>query len=83
MAPALDAVREREELTMPNVPAFHSVQQRAKPAENRIYHDNDRCFSARDIPQHDRREGAEGYRLCIECTRLDAALVAASAPVNG
>jgi hypothetical protein len=61
---------------MANVPAFHSVQQAKRPAENRVHHDNDRCFSGRDIPQHDRREGAEGYRLCVECTRLDEALLA-------
>jgi hypothetical protein len=63
---------------MSNVPAFHSVQQAKRPAENRVYHDNDRCFSGRDIPQHDRREGAEGYRLCVECARLDEALVSAA-----
>lgn len=66
---------------MTKVSAFHSVLQAKRPAENRIYHDNDRCFSARDIPGHDRREGDAGYRLCVECTRLDAALVAA-APVR-
>lgn len=62
---------------MPNVPAFHSVQQAKRPAENRIYHDNDRCFSAREIPGHDRREGAADYRLCGECTRLNQALLSA------
>ena len=64
---------------MPNVPAFHSVQQAKRPAENRVYHDNDRCFSARDIPGHDRREGTADYRLCGECARLDQALVTAVA----
>jgi hypothetical protein len=63
---------------MPNVPAFHSVQQAKRPAENRIYHDNDRCFSAREIPGHDRREGPADYRLCVECTRLDEALLSAA-----
>lgn len=42
------------------------------------HQDNDRCFSGRDIPQHDRREGAEGYRLCVECARLDQALLSAA-----
>jgi len=63
---------------MPNVPAFHSVQQAKRPVENRIYHDNDRCFSAREIPGHDRREGAADYRLCGECARLNQALLAAA-----
>ena len=62
---------------MPNVPAFHSAQQAKRPSEHRIYHDNDRCFSGRDIPGHDRREGIVDYRLCVECARLDAALLSA------
>lgn len=55
---------------MATVPAFHSVNQAAKPPAHRIYHDNDRCFPGRDIPQHERLQGDHGYRLCIECTRL-------------
>jgi len=55
---------------MATVPAFRSVNQAAKPPEHRIYHDNDRCFPGRDIPQHERLQGDEGYRRCVECTRL-------------
>ncbi len=54
------------------VPAFHSVTQAKKPETHRIYDDNDRCFSGRDIPQHERRLGDLGYRLCVECIRLGA-----------
>ena len=57
---------------MAKVPTFYSVHQAKKPEDHRVYHDNDRCFSGRDIPQHDRREGDEGYRLCVECARLGA-----------
>lgn len=59
---------------MPRVQAFHSVDQARKPEDHRIYHDNDRCFSARGIFQHQRLDGDGGYRLCVECTRLDEAL---------
>jgi hypothetical protein len=62
---------------MARVPTFYSVLQAKKPEDHRIYHDNDRCFPGRDIPQHDRRVGDNGYRLCLECTRLDAVAVAA------
>ena len=55
---------------MTTVPSFHSVSQAAKPPEHRIYHDNDRCFPGRDIPQHERVPGDEGYRRCVECARI-------------
>lgn len=57
---------------MPKVVAYRSVTQAAKPAAHRIYHDNDRCFPGRDIPQHQRLEGDGGYRLCSDCARLGA-----------
>lgn len=57
---------------MPTVPAYRSVTQAAKREEHRIYHDNDRCFPGRDIPQHQRLEGDGGYRLCADCARLGA-----------
>jgi len=57
---------------MAKVTAFHSVQQASKPEDHRIYHDNDRCFSGRDISQYDRIDGDNGYRLCVECARLNA-----------
>jgi hypothetical protein len=58
---------------MSTVPAFHSTLQAKKLAEHRIYHNTDRCFSGRDVALHERLEGDNGYRLCVECTRLSAA----------
>jgi len=55
---------------MAKVPTFCSVQQARLPEAHRVYHDNDRCFSGRDISLHDRCVGDEGYRLCVECARL-------------
>ncbi|MEO8457275.1 MAG: hypothetical protein ABI559_05625 [Chloroflexota bacterium] len=54
------------------VPSYYSVHHGKKPEAHRVYHTNDRCFSGRDIPQQDRREGDNGYRLCVECARLNA-----------
>jgi hypothetical protein len=61
---------------MAKVPTFYSVHEAKKPEAHRVHHENDRCFSGRDIPQHDRRVGDNGYRLCVECTRLGAVALA-------
>jgi hypothetical protein len=66
---------------MATVPAFHSVNQAAKPPAHRIYHDNDRCFPGRDIPQHERLQGDHGYRRCIECIRLGSLQASPVSPV--
>jgi hypothetical protein len=55
---------------MVTVAAFHSTLQAKKPAEHRIFHNTDRCFSGRDIALHERVAGDNGYRLCVECARL-------------
>ena len=57
---------------MPKVVAFHSVTQANKPEAYRIHHDNDRCFSGRDISLYERLDGDGGYRLCVECRRLSS-----------
>ena len=54
---------------MPKVADFHSVNEVNKPAANRVYHNNSSCAPGRDIPQHERRNGAGGYRLCDECKK--------------
>lgn len=48
-----------------------SVNEVNKPPENRVYHNNSECHSGRDIPQHDRILGTNGYRLCAHCIHLN------------
>ncbi len=67
---------------MAKVPTFCSVDQVKKPEAHRVHHDNDRCFSGRDIALHDRRVGDKGYRLCVECTRLGAVALAPTAELS-
>jgi hypothetical protein len=64
---------------MATVPAYYSALQARKPEDHRVYHDNDRCFSGRDIPLHERLAGDNGYRLCVECVRLSAVALAPQA----
>lgn len=52
---------------MPRVPDFYSINEAAKPAAHRVYHNNSACPPGRDIPQHERRSGTGGYRLCDDC----------------
>lgn len=56
---------------MPATPAFHSVNEADKPAANRVHHNNSACPPGRDIPQHERRSGTGGYRLCHNCDNLN------------
>jgi hypothetical protein len=57
---------------MSKVPEFYSINEINKHAENRIHHNNDACASGRDIPDHERRNGTGGYRLCGRCEELNA-----------
>jgi len=52
------------------VPEFYSVNEIKKLEELRVHHNNDSCPSGRNIPQHERRSGVGGYRLCKECQTL-------------
>ena len=54
---------------MPRVSDFYSVNEAAKPAANRVHHNNSLCPSGRDIPAGERRLG-HPYRLCEHCERL-------------
>jgi hypothetical protein len=54
------------------VPAFNSINQLKKPAEDRVYHNNDKCPSGYDIPYNERRPGTANYRLCQHCKDLNA-----------
>jgi len=56
---------------MPRVASFYSINEAKKPPNQRVYHDNSACPPGRDIPQHERRTGMGGYRLCDDCHRLD------------
>jgi hypothetical protein len=50
---------------------FYSVNQEKKPQHQRVYHNNNKCASGYDIPQHERKKGAVG-RLCQHCRDLNA-----------
>jgi hypothetical protein len=52
---------------MAKVPAFHSINESAKPAAHRVYHNETQCAPGRDIPVSERRPGTGGYRLCEKC----------------
>jgi hypothetical protein len=46
---------------------YYSINEADKPADKRDYHNNTNCRAGRDIPQHERRSGTNGYRLCKDC----------------
>ncbi len=52
------------------VPAFFSVNENQKPANQRVHHNNGACPPGRDIPSWERKPGTGGYRLCEDCQRL-------------
>ncbi len=56
---------------MTRVTPFHSVNEVKKVPTQRVYHNNSACPPGRDIPQHERRQGDGGYRLCNDCQRLN------------
>ena len=56
---------------MPRVQEFYSVNEAKKPPANRVHHNNSACPPGRDIPQHERRSGTGGYRLCHDCVELN------------
>jgi hypothetical protein len=56
---------------MPRVADFHSINEASKPIGQRVYHNNSTCPPGRDIPQHERRTGTGGYRLCDDCDNLN------------
>lgn len=56
---------------MPPVGDFYSINEAVKPVSKRVYHNNGACPPGRDIPQHERRTGTAGYRLCDDCNNLN------------
>ena len=57
---------------MSKVSAFYAVNEENKPANQRVYHNNDKCPPGRDIPSWERKPGTGGYRLCEDCDKLNA-----------
>lgn len=58
---------------MAKVPEYYHANENKKPIKKRIYHDDDQCRVARDMPQSERRNGTGGYRQCEECCEASLA----------
>jgi hypothetical protein len=56
---------------MAPVSSFHSIYEARKPPEHRVYHDNDACPLACEIPERERVPGRANLRACKECERLN------------
>lgn len=54
------------------VTPFNSINESKKSLEKRVYHNNNKCASGRDIPKKERRSGMAGYKLCQHCKDLNA-----------
>jgi hypothetical protein len=52
---------------MATVMSFYSVNERLKPVDQRVYHNNSTCPPGRDIPSWERKPGTGSYRLCHDC----------------
>jgi hypothetical protein len=50
---------------VPKIYPFHSAREP-------VYHDNDQCEAAKQVPEERRLKGNEGKPLCKECEKLDA-----------
>jgi len=47
---------------------YHSANEKNKPPNKRVYHDNDQCRAGREILPSDRRDGkGDDYRHCKDC----------------
>jgi len=56
---------------MSKVSSFYSVNEAKKPAAHQVHHNNDQCGPGKEIPQHERKPGDGGYRLCKDCEKLN------------
>jgi hypothetical protein len=56
---------------MPTRQPFYSINETKKPRDGRVYHNNSACPSGREIPENERRDGTEDYRLCRNCAELN------------
>jgi len=57
---------------MPKMADKHSVNEAKKAKEHRVYHNNSRCGAYKSIPENERRDGQNGYRLCDDCIEINA-----------
>jgi hypothetical protein len=47
---------------------YYSANEKNKPPNKRVYHDNDQCRAGREILPSDRRDGkGDDYRHCKDC----------------
>ena len=51
---------------------FYSINEQAKAALTRRYHNNNTCAPGRDIPSWERRVGTAGYKLCEHCATYNS-----------
>ncbi len=56
---------------MTPVPAFYSKNEKKKPVEERVHHNNGACAAGQDIRMDDRHLGIGNYRLCDNCEELN------------
>jgi hypothetical protein len=56
---------------MPYTSPFYSINELKKPPTDRVHHNNGACPPGRDIPLRERRDETGGYRLCVDCKRLN------------
>ena len=56
---------------MARVANFYSTAQVKIPPEYRVYHNDDACLIALDIPDFERRPGTNGYLICNHCEMLE------------
>jgi hypothetical protein len=48
------------------VSAYYSTN----PSDPDVYHDHDDCPVGQQIPAHNKRQGTNGYRRCLSCTKM-------------
>jgi hypothetical protein len=55
---------------MPAVVPFYSIDEEAKPLDQRVYHNHTDCPIRQVIPESRRNVGTNGYNLCPVCLKL-------------
>jgi hypothetical protein len=52
---------------MTRVTPYYSVNEDAKPEDERVYHTDNQCRVGREIPKNERCYGTGGYHPCKDC----------------